>query len=235
MIITRMLPFTWALGLSTTIVSMSLAAASENHEPIDYATQIQTAQSCTQIPARLARLSCFDDVFNTSTLDMVANNKGVLMPESWQRAQNSEAGRKEGNGFAIHYLDEEVPSAGIWMTATAVKPLTDQVEGEAMPILLLSCFDNISRVELVLPEVSNINKATITVTGRSSVTQRWLSDDSGAVLRGGRGIPAIAVMNALLSSDKPSFRSDVTDLSGLMFDARELNRSIEPMRKACHW
>ncbi|PML80474.1 type VI secretion system-associated protein [Enterovibrio norvegicus] len=208
--------------------------ATENANGRSDASLVSQAQTCAAIPTRLERLACFDGVFNTP-LD--ADNKQTIAnikPEAYQRAHASEAARGEDEqGFVVRYSDPEDLTKGIWMTATAIPDRGQQRED--MPILMLSCIDSISRMELVLPTTTSAGKATILVSGSFAVTDRWLSDDSGTIMHAGRGIPAINVMKALMSSSGSVLRSELDEIGNLTFDTEGLTSAIRPMRNTCRW
>lgn len=218
--------------LSLTLMAFSglLYAEPELNSAAENATtQLTDARQCTHISARFERLACFDHVFNTPTAAEIKQGQVLTRTAAWQRAVSSEKQRLNKQGFAIFYHDQAEVEQGVWITATAL----DRDDNKA--ILMLSCFDNITRLELVLPEPIRAGKANVTVAGKTQDTQRWLSDETGTILRPGRGIPAIAAITALLSLDKPSLRTDLVEVNGLTFDASELNSLILPLRKACHW
>lgn len=224
---TTITPFTLAALLAA---SLGGNAQADEHG----SAQLQQATACTQIPAMLDRLACFDKVFDTPANAENVISTGINKPEAWERARNSEAGRSETEtGFVLRYNNPDEPKSGIWMTATAL-PDRDQKKNE-MPILMFSCIDNISRVELVLPEATSAGKARVTVSSGYSVTQRWLSDDTGSIMRAGRGIPAIDVMKALMSGSRAVLRSDLDDIGNLTFDTADLRDTIKPMRNTCRW
>ncbi len=219
----------WA-GLSSAWAN----TAPENAEARSNASLVKQAQTCSAIPTRLERLACFDGVFNTPVDADNEQTIANIKPEAYQRAHASEAARSEGEqGFVVRYTDPEDHSKGIWMTATAIPDRGQQRED--MPILMLSCIDSISRMELVLPTTTSAGKATVLVSGSFAVTDRWLSDDSGTIMHAGRGIPAINVMKALMSSSGSVLRSELDEIGNLTFDTEGLTSSIRPMRNTCRW
>ncbi len=208
--------------------------APENAEARSDASVVKQAQTCSAIPTRLERLACFDGVFNTPVDADNEQTIANIKPEAYQRAHASEAARSEGEqGFVMRYTDPEDHSKGIWMTATAIPDRGQQRED--MPILMLSCIDSISRMELVLPKTTSAGKAMVLVSGSFAVTDRWLSDDSGTIMHAGRGIPAINVMKALMSSSGSVLRSELDEIGNLTFDTEGLTSSIRPMRNTCRW
>lgn len=208
------------------------------------------AKTCTQIEGRLDRLNCFDNAFHTPVehIEATAHVAEVLsMPAAWERAVRGEANRKAPNGFNLTYADPEDLTSSMWATAAAkgaYKPDSSSVstpfvaenrQAPSWPILMLSCFDDISRVEIVLPEAIRSARVTITIPGAHAMTQTWISDDAGVVIRTGRGIPAVRAMKAMLSAPQLVIRSDSPVVDGLYFDTTDLRNTIKPLRKACSW
>lgn len=191
----------------------------------------EQATVCTGISGRLERLDCYDTLFGGGRVRL-EDNPVLQLPRGWQRAMDSEQGLGTGR-FTLHYNDPEQPAAGLWLTATAL-PDGEQPE-QSRPVLMLSCLDGISRVELALPIASSAARATVTVQGRTTNTQQWLSDDSGQLFRSGQGLPAIRLMRVLLSASEVELRTLVTELDGLRFDTTGLASSLAPMRVVCQW
>ncbi|WP_407334003.1 type VI secretion system-associated protein VasI [Enterovibrio sp. 27052020O] len=196
---------------------------------------LEEAKTCVGISGRLERLACFDQVFDTPLMKMPETTFKVMKPEAWLRATASESQRDEDNrsGFVLRYINDQEPKAGMWMTATALPDRGQKIAD--MPILMFSCIDNISRVELVLQTVTSAGKAEVTTSANYGVTQRWLSDDTGSIMRAGRGLPAIDVMKALMSGPRAVVRSDLDEIGNLTFDTAELEQTIGPMRQTCRW
>jgi type VI secretion system protein VasI len=103
------------------------------------------------------------------------------------------------------------------------------------PILMLSCLETISRVELVLPQKLQDARVKISIFGDQKDTQTWVSDEEGFVLRTGRGVPAIKAMKAIISSRSLVLRSNSPVIDGLRFDSLNLASTIKPIREKCDW
>lgn len=233
--------WTWGL-IGGACVLMLVLAVKQKKAPVDGAEtasvqsreKVAAAQLCIPIKGRLARLACFDNVF-PATIDELLEKEIVEVnekPQEWLRAEASEALRKEEEGFRSNKKEAEDAEPSIWFTARAQKR-----EGKKgnQPILQLGCIDKISRVELFLDQPIADGRILITVMGEKPFTQQWTSDESGLVLRPGRGIPAIRAMRAMLTSKPIIIRSDVAEVDELAFDNRGLSEAIEPMRNICGW
>lgn len=195
---------------------------------------ITSASACTDISGRLERLACFDRVFETPLDAAEVFSFQQEKPEEWVRAKQSENARNlDDTGFVLRYANAEQPKSGIWMTATALPDIGQ--DKSKMPILMFSCFDNISRVELVLPKPTPAGVVKVVTASSFSISQRWLSDDSGNILRAGRGLPSIEVMKSLLSGPRAVVRSNEPEVGNLTFDTSGLKQAIQPMRNVCRW
>ncbi|WP_325894307.1 type VI secretion system-associated protein VasI [Grimontia sp. NTOU-MAR1] len=222
------------ISLCLMMAGLTLSSFNAPASDTDNTTLFESASACTLISARLDRLACFDEVFKTPVSGHSNAATIVQKPEAWERAKQSESEKsEEETGFTLSYANLAEPKSGIWMTATAL-PDRNQKKNE-MPILMFSCIDNISRVELILPNATSEGKAEVIASGSYNVTQRWLSDDTGNIMRAGRGIPAIDVMKVLMSGQRAVLRSDLGAIGNLTFDTADLRESIKPMRQTCRW
>lgn len=194
--------------------------------------QFEQAKQCISEPARLKRLACFDSAMGTSLSVSKKENDYFFMPEMWQRAVDNQAQRTTRDGFFVHQKDEKDRNGDLWMTLFA-QP-NDKYRKQK-PILMFSCIDNITRVELVLPKPNLARKAKITTDNRNPITQEWLSDEQGLLFRTGRGLQAIDVIKSFMSSSTTYLRSDLDAINGLQFDTLNLKKSIIPLREACRW
>ena len=204
----------------------------KDSESVDYKATLEAAKLCSSIKVRLERLQCYDKLFPTpieELLEPASEKKKNEKPEEWMRAVASEDLRTDSEeGFRMNILDENDPETSVWYTARAE-------EKGSNTILQFGCMDKISRVELLLTEPVQEGRITLTVVGGEPFTQQWTADDSGLVLRPGRGIPAIRAMRAMLNARPLVIRSDVEAIDGLTFDNRGLEDMIVPMRTICGW
>ena len=194
---------------------------------------------CSLVASRLARLSCFDEVFSTEfeVDEVIQPNALPIMA----RAISSETDRGESSAFKITYGDTPELNNSVWVTSSAMPNLeksqknTGMLENHSTPILMLSCLETISRVELVLPQKLQDARVNISIFGDNKDTQTWVSDEDGFVLRTGRGVPAIKAMKAIISSRSLVLRSNSPVIDGLRFDSLNLASTIKPIREKCDW
>ncbi|MGF1873285.1 type VI secretion system-associated protein VasI [Photobacterium indicum] len=211
---------------------------------------LDEAKNCTQIEGRLERLNCFDNALHTPVGHIEASAliaEVLAMPAAWERAVRGEKNRTVKSGFNLIYADPDNLTSSMWATAVAkgtyqsdpasvsIPLLSENGQAISRSILMLSCFDDISRVEIVLPEATRSARMAITIPGDHALTQTWISDDAGVVIRTGRGMPAVRAMKAMLSAPQLVIRSDLPAVDGLYFDTTDLRNTIKPLRKACSW
>lgn len=215
---------------------------SQTHAPVKDVNLLKdlgvSGIECSLVASRLARLSCFDDVFETKfEIDKQAE---VILPIK-ARATHSEANRGDSLAFKLTYGRAPELDESVWVTASAIPyldlitPQSNGLNAPARPILMLSCLETISRVELILPEKIQDARVKISIFGDDKNTQTWISDESGFVLRTGRGVPAIKAMKAIISSRSLVLRSNSPVIDGLRFDSLNLASTIKPIREKCDW
>ena len=183
---------------------------------------ITQAQQCTQLTSRLERLGCFDNVFKTSIVE--ASYPKETRPRTWFIATKSESKREEGDISSLVSSDLEAPK-NRWLT------IPDANNREV--ILRISCIDNISRIEMVLPEATREARINFTIAKLGEFI--WRADDSGYLLEGARGIPAINLMEKIMELNQVKISSNSKRLNGLEFNTQNLHSSIQPLRESCRW
>lgn len=192
----------------------------------DQSALLNQAKECTKVTARLERLDCFDRIFNTSLPDIAALQE--VKPEIWSRGIELEKQRANSESLALISTPNTDNPADIWVTLPAIK-----VDGEVAPILMLSCVDNISRLDLLLRK--GVTQARVNISANTFSPSLWRTDDSGFVLSSARGLLAIDLMKKISSSPMIELHSDITTINGLKFNTQNLSKIFIPLRKSCHW
>ncbi len=182
------------------------------------------AQQCTSIAERLERLNCFDQLFNTPMVMVRNEDVADDKPQAWHMAFDSTSDNQVLN--LVKNGSEE--SGDAWLTLRA-----RHVEGEQAPVLLMSCINNISRIELALPEA--MDAARIRVSIARGPAQSWRSDDVGVLYSSAQGMPAIAMMKAMSKDSRLILRSNAPQVDGLHFDTAQLSQALIPLKTRCGW
>lgn len=185
------------------------------------------AKSCVDVKSKLERLHCFDQVFTTPIAPQKTDTLLDEQPEEWKRATKNEERRRDHSNFILNEGDD---SGDLWLTASAIGALPPR------PILMLSCINGISRVELLLSHYFERNSMKIAFNSRlPKMMQSWQSDNSGTLFRTGRGLPAVKAMRRMWAKNLLTLHSDTEEIDGLQFNTSELKWAIMPLRKACRW
>ncbi len=189
--------------------------------------QLDDARQCVNVASRLDRLSCFDKAFDVP-LNKALSAQKVNRSISWQRAMDTAKSSSSDITFSV---EGECKGSNAWI---AIKATNEKLaEQDIKPVLLMSCIDNLSRVELALPE--STQDARVRVTVANYTEQVWRSDDTGLVMSSARGIPAINWMKTISRQPFTVIRSNSTLVDGLLFDTGKLDRHLHLLRERCGW
>lgn len=178
--------------------------------------------------SNIERLACFDKS---------AGTPGHLVPVHWsapeqdsptlRRVLTNEVGRSpEDLTFRLRAEDD-----GLMISAPAIASIAPH------PYLVISCVQNISRLQLVTAQPVDTGRASVQLQGErgSTVPTPWQVMENGQVLDAGRGLPGIEQIKKLIKAHRIQVKSDSPSVDGLVFDAQGLDPLIDEVRKACRW
>lgn len=190
----------------------------------DAESTVQNAENCITIAEDRSRLTCFDRFFKTPSFASTLKppEYKTVHPVEWIAAWNKEKERLEGNdGFLLN-----VTAGGFLDSITLTIPLKNK------DLLVLSCIDKISRIELMLNTPTLDGIIPVMTKGYSEKSTIWMSDDSGYILRAGRGIPSINIMKNLLNQSEIllEFKNKSTSIP-----TQDLTEKIKLLRSTCTW
>ncbi|WP_037330719.1 type VI secretion system-associated protein VasI [Salinivibrio socompensis] len=217
-------------SLAGVMMMSILISSAVNGEPVSAKQQVKQATQCRAVASRLERLACFDRVFNTQVSSAAPADNHLEMPLQWRRATQA----AQNSAPKTWSLNQEGEGRGssAWITLQASN-INTTFRGSEQPLLMLSCIDNLSRVELMLPE--SIDDGRVKLTFPNTQTQYWRNDDSGVVLSSSRGLPAIRLMKALAQDERLTIRSNSQYVDGLTFDTQPLSNALGALRSRCGW
>lgn len=183
----------------------------------------QSILLCHQEPAPLLRLSCYDKIHviekQNTTLDI------RLMGDTWQRIIEHEMQRKPHTaGFIISQ-----PQKGTYPVLMTIPAIGHQ---PPRPVLMLSCIDNITRMQIALPWQQHTSDVRF-ITNKTQFDAQWFLREDGYLLESSRGLAGIEEIKRLLSGETLTLKS--RNNNPLTFNISGLNEEIEPLRSACHW
>lgn len=189
--------------------------------------RLQQAQACTGEPRRLARLACFDAVFNTPVSMSQTLAVEAPRPPRWTETFAQEQNRKPRDAAIYRNTGS---AAGHLVTVAALGALPPR------PVMAVQCHNNITELSLMLPQPvadERIELAYQTASGPHR--QLWRVRDAGYVVSGGRGLPAISTLKELTRESQFALSASNAEVDGLVFDLSGLEQALEPLRQACGW
>ncbi|WP_165857765.1 type VI secretion system-associated protein VasI [Marinobacter sp. JSM 1782161] len=219
----RLLMFAAALAA----VSGITHAAGSDHAKASGGDTLTAAQACTAKVARLERLACFDDVFDTPvrTLEEQQAALPAKKPAVWVAAYAQEQARTPEDNALQHDGD-----AGKLVTVPALGAVPPR------PLLTVRCHNDITRFALMLPKASSAERVPLELDADGRMqAQTWRVRDDGYVISGGRGLPAIRTVRQLVNAQRLTLHSDESALDGLMFDLSGFRQALAPLRAECGW
>ncbi|MDX1559119.1 MAG: type VI secretion system-associated protein VasI [Marinobacter sp.] len=189
------------------------------------ADQLEDARGCTTEPNRLERLACFDEVFGTPLAAAVEEFTApdARRSERWRQAYASLDAENAGVGV-LYRNTGQASGQLVTVPALGVQP--------PRPLLALQCHNNITELTLMLPEAMDEERVQLGF-GRGKTV--WRVRDNGFVLSGGRGLPAIRTVKAMIEETEARVDSPNSRIDGLLFDLSGYRRAIEPLRETCGW
>jgi len=112
-----------------------------------------------------------------------------------------------------------------------------ELKKQQLPILVFSCSDNITQMQIVLFEAAKPASQTLTLIldQKTSLKMDWFIRDKGYLLESSRGLPGISYIQKLFSTKEISIVSADQNLNGLSFNIKGLAEVILPLRGACRW
>lgn len=208
-------------------------------EPAPAQSTLNAMASCRAEPASLERLDCYDRLLTPAYPDFSgARVKAQVQGEAWQRAFAQEAQRDDhSTQFLTQQTGGERPSVVITTPALGSRP--------PRPVLMFSCIDNITRMQIALPEPLNGPPDVVLVTEKIRVNARWFLRENDALLESSRGLPGIDEIKQLFGADTLTVAFNApaqnelphknTPAASLTFSLSGLEKALVPMRVACHW
>jgi type VI secretion system protein VasI len=190
-----------------------------------WADQLEDARLCTREPQRLERLACFDEVFGTpvAASDEQRTAPDARRSERWRQAYASLDAENAGAGVLYRNTGRAAGQL-VTLPALGVQP--------PRPLLVLQCHNNITELTLMLPEAMDEERVRLGFGQGQTV---WRVRDNGFVLSGGRGLPAIRAVKAMIDGTEARIDSPNSRINGLLFDLSGYRRAIEPLRETCGW
>ncbi len=192
---------------------------------------LSAMMTCRREPAALERLDCYDRILapEQSGFDGAAV-KARYEGEAWKRAFTQEKQRPDNStALLMTKSDGERPTVVITTPAIGNVP--------PRPILMFSCVDNITRMQVALTHSMTTSDIAVTLTTEHGRFQsHWFIRENGTLLESSRGLSGIDEIKQLFGGKTLTIDTGKGSAAGkLTFNIDELEKTIAPLRDACHW
>ncbi|HAW0440590.1 TPA: type VI secretion system-associated protein TagO [Escherichia coli] len=203
------LPATAAPAEASSMAGVAVAVATTT--PPDATATLQAIQSCRRESAALERLDCYDRLLaplSPSGFDGALVKAGFV-GEAWTRATEQEK-RREGNTTEL--LVTQVP--GERPTVVITTPAIGHVPPR--PVLMFSCVDNITRMQVALMHPLDVHDIAVTLNADNrALRSHWFVRENGTLLESSRGLSGIDEIKQLfgaktLTVDNPRSAQDAS-------------------------
>lgn len=192
---------------------------------------VTAMMACRREPAALERLDCYDRILAPEQPGFErALVKASYEGEAWKRAFSQEKTRQDNTTtLMMTQSDGERPTVIITTPAIGNVP--------PRPVLMFSCVDNITRMQVALTRAMTQNDIAVTLTTDTGRFQsHWFIRENGTLLESSRGLSGIDEIKQLFGAKKLTIDTGMDSAAGkLTFNIDGLAKTIAPLRDACHW
>lgn len=187
---------------------------------------------CRKEPAALERLDCYDNILSPQP---DAGFAGALVKarydgEARRRAFDQEKQRQD-NTTGLLLTRTEGERQTVIITTPAIGSLPPR------PVLVFSCVDNITRMQVALTASRQESDIPVTLkTENGAFRSRWFVRENGFLLEASRGLAGIDEIKQLFGAKALTLDTGTGSAAGtLTFNIDGLAQTIAPLREACHW
>ncbi|ECF5901826.1 type VI secretion system-associated protein TagO [Salmonella enterica subsp. salamae] len=192
---------------------------------------VTAMMTCRREPAALERLDCYDRILAPEQPSFErALVKASYEGEAWKRAFSQEKTRQDNTTtLMMTQSDGERPTVIITTPAIGNVP--------PRPVLMFSCVDNITRMQVALTRAMTQNDIAVTLTTDTGRFQsHWFIRENGTLLESSRGLSGIDEIKQLFGAKTLTINTGTDSAAGkLTFNIDGLAKTIAPLRDACHW
>lgn len=215
----------WLLPL---LLTVSPVYASET---VDAQTTLNAISACRTEPAALERLDCYDRILSPQS---GPGFDGALVKarydgEARKRAFEQEAQRGD-NSTALLLTRTEGEHPTVIITTPAIGSLPPR------PVLMFSCVDNITRMQVALASPRQESDIPVTLkTDNGLLRSHWFVRENGYLLEASRGLAGIDEIKQLFGARTLTLETGNGSSGPLTFNIDGLAQTLAPLREACHW
>ena len=198
---------------------------------------------CRDIKVALQRLSCFDKAVDTPNYnkEIIITNANPPQPPKPQSKSSVEIvsdqleSNREENDYSWQILQQPEADRPDQTLIVMSKPAIGKIGIQHR--LIISCIDNITRLQILLPNDSATLRADVSLRDNNdhellSGTWRIVSNN---LVGPGLGLESIGIIRKLFNQAVVKVASKNSNLDGLFFDLTDLATASAPLQKACHW
>lgn len=194
-------------------------------------TTLTAMMACRREPAALERLDCYDHILAPEQPGFDgALVKARYEGEAWKRAITQEKQRPD-NSTTLLMTQSDGERPAVIITTPAIGNIPPR------PVLMFSCVDNITRMQVALTH--SMTPSDIAVTLTTDVRQmqsRWFIRENGTLLESSRGLSGIDEIKQLFGAKTLTIDTGTDGAAGkLTFNIDGLAKTIAPLRDVCHW
>lgn len=194
-------------------------------QPEGDAHTLALVMSCRSENSPLVRLDCYDNALSAGSSS--ANSGQQQAGPAWQRAMAQEKGRRDhSTAFLISEGQGDNPQVVLTTPALGMQP--------PRPVLMLSCIDNITRLQIALVNPQKDGAVTLTADNDRFNVQ-WFLRENGYLLESSRGLAGIDEIKRLMSAQTLTIDGTNGGFPRLTFNISQLTPALKPLRNACHW
>lgn len=186
--------------------------------------RLASVMRCRTETSPLVRLDCYDTALSLVTGEQISQTS---TGPAWQRAMAQEKERKDhSTAFLVTESEGENPVVVITTPAIGVPP--------PRPVLMLSCIDNITRLQIALSSPQKDGSVTL-IADTDRFYVQWFLRENGYLLESSRGLAGIDEIKRLMSTETLTIDSKTAGFPRLTFNISQLTQMLKPLRNACHW
>ena len=190
---------------------------------------LKVMEQCRQEKSPLERLDCYDRAWGENVSREQDKTMGGV---AWNRAMEQENTRTNNSVSLLTktYNSDESNNQTIIITTPALGHKNPR------PVLMFSCIDNITRLQIALLNPSDKRDTLVDVsTDKVKFETRWFFRENGFLLEASRGLEGISEIQRLFKSNVFKIKSSSQNINGLTFNIQNLEQEIKSLRTACHW
>ncbi|EAM4775125.1 type VI secretion system-associated protein TagO [Salmonella enterica] len=197
----------------------------------DEQVTLEAMSACRKEPAALERLDCYDRIlapqFDSGFAGALV--KARYDGEARKRAFEQEAQRAD-NSTALLLTRTEGEHPTVVITTPAIGSLPPR------PVLMFSCVDNITRMQVALSASRQEHDIPVTLkTESGAFRSRWFVRENGFLLEASRGLSGIDEIKQLFGARTLTLETGNGGAGQLIFNIDGLAQTLAPLREACHW